>query len=475
LTTSGDLFISGASKSIVFNSATNFFTQIYETSGSLVLQTGNNPRLTLASTGAATFSSSVTSPSFISDGGGSEGVIRIERDTVGTNAVIGALNFTNNNGSTIFGRVRGGRNSAGDGYVSLGTGLGDNLYALEGGNVGIGTASPAVALDLGGSTGKAIHLYTSGVDYYGMNMVAYDGGPFSTNIFSGDGGAIKFRTNSGSSSQLTRMSITSTGNVGIGTASPQSWTRLEVAGTAGAQTDAAQQVTIAAPTTTVGHGAGLRFNAASGAKEAVGIVGMVNEASGNLGAMTFHTYGGGANIPERMRITSGGNVNIAGSPSANTRLTVNGADNTSSNFSFVANNTNQNLFLVRNDGIIFAPGIHNLTTSSAANVVVFSDGSMARSTSSIKYKKNVEDYSKGLDEVLQMRPVFYEGISETDEGKTFAGLIAEEVHDLGLTEFVQYAEDGSPDSLAYQNMVSILIKAIQEQQEQINQLKNQIK
>jgi hypothetical protein len=106
------------------------------------------------------------------------------------------------------------------------------------------------------------------------------------------------------------MRITSGGLVGIGTTNPQSWTKLEIAGTAGAQIDAAQQVIISAPTTTVGHGAGLRFNAASGAKEAVGIVGMVNEASGNLGAMTFHTYGGGANIPERMRITSGGNVGI---------------------------------------------------------------------------------------------------------------------------------------------------------------------
>jgi hypothetical protein len=105
--------------------------------------------LRINSTGAATFSSSVTAPSFISDGGGSEGVMRIERDTVGTNAIIGALNFTNNNGATIYGRVRGGRNSAGDGYVSLGTGVGDNLYALEGGNVGIGTASPSVAAGLG--------------------------------------------------------------------------------------------------------------------------------------------------------------------------------------------------------------------------------------------------------------------------------------------------------------------------------------
>jgi hypothetical protein len=41
-------------------------------------------------------------------------------------------------------------------------------------------------------------------------------------------------------------------------------------------------------------------------------------------------------------------------------------------------------------------------------------------------------------------------------------LIAEEVHAAGLTEFVQYAPDGTPDALGYGNMVSVLVKAIQE-------------
>jgi hypothetical protein len=44
-----------------------------------------------------------------------------------------------------------------------------------------------------------------------------------------------------------------------------------------------------------------------------------------------------------------------------------------------------------------------------------------------------------------------------------------------LTEFVQYAEDGSPDALAYGNMVALLIKGMQEQQQQIEELKAKIK
>ena len=75
-------------------------------------------------------------------------------------------------------------------------------------------------------------------------------------------------------------------------------------------------------------------------------------------------------------------------------------------------------------------------------------------------------------EVLQMRPVYYK--DKNTPTKQYAGLIAEEVHDLGLTEFVQYAEDGTPDALAYGNMVSLLTKAIQEQQAIINELKTRI-
>lgn len=108
-------------------------------------------------------------------------------------------------------------------YVSKFTGtttLGNSLIFDNGTNVGIGTATPVVALDFGSVTGKAFHLYSASGDFYGMNMLQYDSQGFSTNIFSGNGGYIKFRTASGTSTQSTRMTIDPTGNVGIGTASP---------------------------------------------------------------------------------------------------------------------------------------------------------------------------------------------------------------------------------------------------------------
>jgi hypothetical protein len=111
-------------------------------------------------------------------------------------------------------------------------------------------------------------------------------------------------------------------------------------------------------------------------------------------------------------------------------------------------------------GTSYIYGAYIVTTANAANVNVGSSGQLARSTSSLKYKTNVQDATHGLADVLKLRPVTYKGKNDGD--KIFGGLIAEEVDAIGLTEFVQYADDGSPDALAYGNMVSLLAKAIQE-------------
>ncbi len=118
---------------------------------------------------------------------------------------------------------------------------------------------------------------------------------------------------------------------------------------------------------------------------------------------------------------------------------------------------------------IASPATFGTTTGSAANMVVDVNGTFFRSTSSSKYKKDIRDYDKGLNEVMQLKPKYYKG--KDDEDVQFAGLIAEDVHDLGLNEFVQYAEDNTPDALAYPNMIALLTKAIQELKAEIDELK----
>ena len=113
------------------------------------------------------------------------------------------------------------------------------------------------------------------------------------------------------------------------------------------------------------------------------------------------------------------------------------------------------------DGDAKITGAYSSTTGFGANVFVQSTGKLFRATSSQRYKNTIQDATHGLTELLTLRPVTYKGNNDGDT--VFGGLIAEEVHDAGLTEFVQYNDEDEPDALAYGNMVSLCIKAIQEQ------------
>ena len=238
---------------------------------------------------------------------------------------------------------------------------------------------------------------------------------------------------------------TTGGNVGIGTSSPNY--KLTLNGGAGAT---AIQLCNTASGTTSGDGF-LLYQDGSDCR-------LQNTEAGNMLFYTGNT--------ERARIDSSGNLLVgATAADSGSRLLVRGASSTSADYALVVERANgSDILSCRNDGNVLMPGVYNNTTGTAVNMVVGSDGFLYRSTSSLKYKKNVQDATHGLAEVLQLRSVTYEGNADADAGKNFGGLIAEEVHEAGLTEFVQYAEDGSPDALAYGNMVSLAFKAIQEQQ-----------
>ena len=132
---------------------------------------------------------------------------------------------------------------------------------------------------------------------------------------------------------------------------------------------------------------------------------------------------------------------------------------------------NPRLYLT-SGGALNVAELDSLTTASAANVFIATDGFLKKSTSSLRYKNTVNDATHGLTELMTLRSVTYKGNSDGDT--VFGGLIAEEVHSAGLTEFVQYNNDGEPDALAYSNMVSLCIKAIQEQQATITALEARI-
>jgi hypothetical protein len=125
------------------------------------------------------------------------------------------------------------------------------------------------------------------------------------------------------------------------------------------------------------------------------------------------------------------------------------------------------------NGLMYIAGAYSTTTGTGANMYIQSDGAFYRSTSSRRYKNTIKDATHGLAELLKLRSVTYKGNNDGDI--ILGGLIAEEVHDTGLTEFVQYNDDDEPDALSYGNMVSLCIKAIQEQQSKIETLEAKVK
>ena len=205
----------------------------------------------------------------------------------------------------------------------------------------------------------------------------------------------------------------------------------------------------------------------------------IEGGASNYSAIRFFTNANNLSPAERMRITNNGSIGINRAALANCILSIASRTTTNAEFAFYCENSAPTeLIAIRNDGLwrtgTAAASPYNNTAAVSANVHVDAGGALYRATSSLKYKTDVQSMSYGLDKVLALRPVTYKGKAEVDGDKVYAGLIAEEVDAAGLPEFVQYAQDGSPDALNYGNMVALAFKAIQELNAKVEALQSRV-
>jgi len=419
---------------------------------------------------------------------------------------------TNNYG--FYGDIASGSNR----YNVYMAGTADNYFA---GNVGIGTASPASRLHVvdalsGGQllvandTANAAEKYgTFGTQHYtnaeepALGMALQSSATENNVLIGGALGefnaatSVKFFTaaNNTTTSGTQRMVIDSSGNVGIGGTAAAS-VKLHILGTlpssGGNSFGMAQDGTFPSGATSTGQIFRSVSNTAAASFTLPGLwhyfatqgtIGAGSTVTNQYGFFAESTLTGATNnFGFYSNIASGsnrwnfyaagtarnyfaGNTGVGRDAGTDTRFAVRGSDATSSNYAVVLENSAAaTLFYVRNDGLIFtglaALSPYNTTTANAANVEIASDGIMRRSTSSLRYKSDVTDAAHGLADVLKLRSVTYKGKNDGD--KVFGGLIAEEVHDAGLTEFVAYDKEGRPDAIHYGNMVALLVKAVQE-------------
>ena len=403
---------------------------------------------------------STTTEGLITSGANRQGsVIRLTHDInheagYGGGDFLGGIEFESGDGSAGSGVRAAIRAEATDPYnthslkfytaTANSTSIAARMTIDSIGNVGIGTATPGRQLEIfkAGSAG-AYRLKVKGdTGYTGIEIentsssntnILFRNPSYTQELYMDAAGKFHVFNNN-----LHRFTVDQTGNVGIGTSAPSVGLVVEktsdytfpnlpfnggfvdttamAGGVGGGIYFGGRYITASSATT--------GFAAISGVKE--------NAISANTaGALVFgvRDASGGVNI-ERMRIDSAGNLILTG-------------------------------------GTITALAIYN-SFGGSPNMYIRPDGLIMRAGSSLRYKNTVIDATHGLAELLTLRPVTYKSNSEGD--LIYGGLIAEEVYAAGLPEFVQYDQDGEPDGLSYGNMVSLCIKAIQEQQAMITSL-----
>ena len=143
----------------------------------------------------------------------------------------------------------------------------------------------------------------------------------------------------------------------------------------------------------------------------------------------------------------------------------------------ISHTSNQNLVIMKCDGtrnyvILYENSAERLRTTSGGvsitgaltatgNVTAFSD---------INLKKNIEVIPNALNKVSQLRGVTFDRIDMEDEPRQ-SGVIAQEVEKV-LPEVVGTTEDGTK-TVAYGNLVGLLIESIKELKAEVEALKEE--
>lgn len=116
----------------------------------------------------------------------------------------------------------------------------------------------------------------------------------------------------------------------------------------------------------------------------------------------------------------------------------------------------------------FIAGIRNTTLAGGLAVLVNQNGKLGVATSSRRYKQDIQPMGDASNRLLELRPVsFRYKQAEADGSRPMQyGLIAEEVAEV-MPELAVYNEDGTPESVAYQVLPSLLLNEYQKQAKEL--------
>jgi trimeric autotransporter adhesin len=127
-------------------------------------------------------------------------------------------------------------------------------------------------------------------------------------------------------------------------------------------------------------------------------------------------------------------------------------------------NENTAIRIGSNQQATYIAGIYGVTSASGVPVYINSNGQLGTQTSSRRYKEEIREMGDATASLMKLRPVTFYYKHEYDNGpRTMQyGLIAEEVAKV-FPELVAYNPDGSPYTVRYQFLSSMLLNEVQKQ------------
>ena len=374
------------------------------------------------------------------------------------------------------------------GQLGIGTDNPANKLEIQHGTVGTGNGSNnTLALRYNSTTLYGQHY----MDANGLYHIRADGqGVAGGNLILGGDNSVQIWTGS---TPEDRVVVDSSGNFGIGTDSPS------------AKLSFGNLVPTNGQTLHLYHAGNVRYG--------FGIVdGAIRTyANSNGGAISFGhvSHTDGSTYSEKMRIDSNGQLLISGSvsvpttPAATLHVNQNTAgagnvnvliESNAPNLTFFEkNSTNKNWQFFHNAGDLTLKQVND-SLADVFTSITFDDngnigapsGSNIYNASDQRLKKNITSLTEGISIINDLNPVKFNWIDDfvkTENDKTMYGFVAQEVQEVfsdAVENFMNSTIDvngttvENPLRVNEKFMIPILVKAIQEQQTIIDDLKSRI-